>query len=315
MKNFDLFYKGPHFGSEVSLGRYLSFSAKRLNLVAENIENHWRPGQRKIKPNGDIRITHSASEELKKLHKQINRKIFRNIDFPFYLNGGLPKGSDGIVRNHIRNAGLHLNKRVVINTDISNYFPSITAKTVHSLWQGFFCLPHSVSELLTSLTTYHGALPQGWGCSSYIAQSVFWDVEPKLAHSLRNQGINYSRLIDDITLSTNRTFTENHLTELFSDISKMMRSKGVRKNYRKTSMSTRGRRQSVNKLNLNAGRLTVPKDYRNRLRAQIHCYKENKNLDEESRKIELQSIMGKISYIRILNPKVARTFEQYLNSS
>lgn len=100
------------------------------------------------------------------------------------------------------NATLHAGSSIVINEDITLFFPSTSDTIVHNIWQHFFGFGNEVAECLTKLTTRQGELPQGAITSSFLANMVFWKDEPILQASFRARGIIYSRYVDDIAVSS-----------------------------------------------------------------------------------------------------------------
>lgn len=289
-----------------SLARHLGVPSKHLIELAENSENHWRQGPDIIKPNGSIRTTHSATKVLKDIHTRIKLTILRKTWYPDYLFGSLPKTLELGTRSHIANAKLHAGKRLIISVDIKGYFPSVDMRVVHGIWQGFYPFSHEVAEILTQLTTYKNELPQGWACSSYLAQLVFYDIEHRVVSFFRDQDFLYSRLTDDITISTNRTLTKQEITDDIRTLSKMLLQKGTNINRSKTRVDSRKRRQSVNKINVSVRGMTLSNKYRKSVRAKVHNVVKNPDAFGAGLAREIQSAKGKVSYLNKFHPNQAK---------
>lgn len=289
-----------------SLAHYLRVDPVILISVAEDVDQHWRPGKQIKKPDGSVRVTNSCTPELKRIHKAINREILGKVKYPDYLFGALKNNSDGTGRGHMANAKLHQGKRFLISADIAGFFPSVNSNAIRSIWQGFFPFAPEVAEILTRLTSYKGELPQGWGCSSYLAQLVFWDCEYELFNDFGERGIIYSRYIDDFTLSTNRTLPNPELDGVFQELSLLCLKKGTRLKGQKCKVEARNRTQNVNKLSVHTPQIKLAKVYRKNLRARVHQFGHNKTrLNEEEYKKELQSIRGQVTYLKKFHPKEA----------
>lgn len=304
-----------------SLAKHLGVPTAHLTDIAENSASHWRQGQDIVKPNGDIRHTHSATRELKELHSRIKNSILRKSIYADYLFGSLPKTLELGVRNHIANAKLHAGKRLIISADIKGYFPSVDQTVIHGIWQGFYPFTHEIAEILTRLTTYQNQMPQGWSCSSYLAQLVFWDTEYDVVEFLRGEDFQYSRLTDDITLSTDRTLKKREITDSIRTLNRMLNQKGTNINRSKTRVDSRARRQSVNKINVSVRGMTLSKEYRKSVRAKVHKVVTNPHSFGENLTREIQSAKGKISYLGNFHQKNAKnlksqitTFEQSISS-
>lgn len=281
-----------------SLAKQLGIPSDVLQRVAADSESHWRPGRRIPKKDGTTRVTNSATKELKSIHRRINETILRNVHFPHYLFGSLPKSLEAGVRDHVANAKFHAGNRVIITTDIKNYFPSITAEVIHSIWQGFFNFSPEVAGILTTLTSFKGSLPQGWACSSYLAQLVFWRQEPELVRRLSTNGIKYSRLTDDITMSTNRTLKQLEISGLVRRVSRMLGSHGTGIHRDKTQFASRARRQSINNVNVSVRGVSLATEYRKNLRARVHRITTTPEQFGDELGRELHSAKGQISYMR-----------------
>lgn len=280
-----------------SLAKHLGVPPDRLVDIAENSASHWRPGKDIPKPNGDVRRTHSATPELKNIHARVKNTILRKTEYPDYLFGSLPKTLERGVRDHIANAKLHAGRRLIVSADIKGYFPSVGETVVHGIWQGFYPFSHDVAEILTKLTTYQNQMPQGWSCSSYLAQLVFWDTEHDVVDRLRKQDVLYSRLTDDITLSTNRTLSKSEITQTLAALNRMLNRKGTNINRSKTRVDSPARRRSVNKINVSVRGMTLSQEYRKAVRAKVHRVVTDPDSYGDDLCRELQSAKGKVSYL------------------
>jgi len=314
MKDFRPLPNAPSIANTTSLAKFLGIDWPLLKNVSENIELNWRPGKPKQKPDGSIRVTHSGSPILKKIHKSINRKILSAVYYPSYLHGGIKNNPDGTNRNHISNAKLHRGKRLIISADIAGFFPSVNELVIRNIWQCFFPFAPDVAGLLTRLTSYQNELPQGWGTSSYLAQLVFWDNEYLLCQTLRQRGIKYSRYIDDFTLSTNQTLTKESITRLFRDLTLMCMQKGARLKGKKCKVESKYRPQTVNKLGVNSGQISLLPKYRKNLRARVHQFVlKRTQINPDEYASQMRSIRGQISYLRKFHPNQASQLEIMLS--
>ncbi|PAU95402.1 hypothetical protein CK503_04185 [Aliifodinibius salipaludis] len=164
------------------------------------------------KENGDIvyRILHPSRGVLKHIQKRIQKVIFRELEFPDNIQGGI-KG-----KSNITNAELHKGHKYFLCTDLSKYYPSVGHELVFNALvdNGF---SHDVSHLLTRLTTYKYSLPQGTHTSPYLANLVFSKYDEQLTKLCEDKGLTYSRYVDDIVISGKHDF-KNEITGILEVI-------------------------------------------------------------------------------------------------
>jgi hypothetical protein len=158
---------------------------------------------------------------LKKLQKKINSRIFEQVEYPYYLQGGIKDPE--YPRDYVANANVHANANQIICVDIKKFYPSIRSKYVKKIFKHFFCFPDDVSEILTKLVTYKNSVPQGGCTSSYVANLIFYESEYLLVSEFKKHGIEYSRLLDDITLSSKNLISKNEEAFAFNKILHMFK--------------------------------------------------------------------------------------------
>ncbi|MCG3462095.1 reverse transcriptase family protein [Xenorhabdus bovienii] len=240
------FYSRRRIHSMASLAKALNIPASELISLACRADRMYRLASSIPKADGSVRQTWDAHEPLKKIHRSIRRNILDHVTYPYYLTGSL-KGCDYKV-----NASLHAGATIVINEDITGFFPGTSAAVVHCIWRNFFCFGQDVADCLTRLTTRHGELPQGAITSSFLANLAFWDAESALHSSFKARGLIYSRYVDDIAVSS-ETFLDNSTkTEVIASLYGMLFRHGYRPKRTKHEIRTSGERMDVTKLSVNS---------------------------------------------------------------
>ena len=83
--------------------------------------------------------------------------------------------------------------------------------------------PADVSLMLANFCCYEDRIPQGALTSSYIASAVLFEVEAKAAIRLRRKNLVYTRLVDDITVSSKNinydfSFAQNIIEEMLNSL-------------------------------------------------------------------------------------------------
>ncbi|KJG11967.1 reverse transcriptase family protein [Photobacterium iliopiscarium] len=221
------------------LAKTLGVHLKLLNNIASKVEESYSsyvlPAH---KVSGKIRTVFEPKHELKKIQKRINSRIFERVIFPEYLIGGI-KATPTIPRDYVQNARIHSKSKTLINLDVRNFYPTIKAQEVKKIYKYFFKFSDEVVELLTLLTTYKGAVPQGGCTSSYLANLIFFNSEYQIVSSLRGQNIRYSRLLDDITISSTSEISSKKITVIIKSVSAMLKKHNLSLKGKKTKISDR----------------------------------------------------------------------------
>lgn len=182
--------------------------------------------------NGKEREVCEPKYELKRLQKRINSRILEKVQYPTYLQGGIKDRKS--VRDYVQNSKIHAGSAFLISLDIKNFYPNIKAEYVFEIFSKLLKFPDEVANILTSLVTLNGRLPQGACTSSYIANLIFFNTEYSLHNLLVSQGYSYSRLLDDIAISSPRIISQDDSIKLIKRVAAMCTKYGLKLNNRKT---------------------------------------------------------------------------------
>jgi hypothetical protein len=203
-----------------------------------------------------------ARPRLKTVQTRVKRVIFNGVSFPPYITGSV-KGGDYKV-----NAARHAGQQIVICEDVKGFFPSVSSEAVRGIWREFFRFSAPVADILTSLTTREGSLPQGAVTSSYLANLVLWRREPVLEAKLRAMGMTYSRYVDDIAMSSNRHLNDREQSWFIAQVYGMLQSEGLRAGRSKHEIYTASEPMFVTKLIANQ-KPSLPAATRSNVRAAL----------------------------------------------
>lgn len=264
------FYNQAPIRSIETLAEMLALTGPQLGKLASNAHRMYNPGPAQFKSDGTPRITWDAQSQLKAVHEILKVRVLQRVQFPSYLQGSIRDKSNP--RDYVRNAAFHVQKKCVVTFDIANFFPSVTADLVKDVWLNFFRFDNSVADVLTALTTKDGCLPQGAKTSSYLANLVFWRSEHKLVAHLACIGWNYSRLVDDVTISIAIEPAKADLTKVNKTVIGHIQHYGFKIKRSKHEVFHRNHPMRVNNLIVN-DRPALPKEKRHRIRAQINTLK------------------------------------------
>ncbi len=180
-----------------------------LNEIFSNLDKYYAPYNKPKKgKDGTLRLKNGKVETreicpstgvLKEIQKRIKIRILRKFEFQDYIQGGV-RGKD-----NISNAKIHQGNKYFFTTDLRNFFPSVKYNDVYKMFisNGFSA---EVSSVLTKLTTYKYAVPQGIPTSTYITNLAALPLDKELIDICKCNGIKYTRYVDDLSFSSKKDF-------------------------------------------------------------------------------------------------------------
>jgi RNA-directed DNA polymerase len=221
------------------------------------------------KKSGGNRIIQAPDIDLLKAQRKLNRLL--QINYlkikPANVHGFVTKfPSDENHANIVENAMVHTGKKTVLNIDLENFFPSISAKTVKNVFSNApFNFNNQISTALALLLTYKGKLPQGAPTSPVISNFVCLQLDHYLNTWSRMNNINYSRYADDLTFSADTFISQEKQQEIRQIINKF----NFVVNEKKWRQRAKNRKQTVTGLTVNT-KVNVDRRYLKKVRAMLH---------------------------------------------
>ena len=161
------------------------------------------------KKDGSSRSVNNPHYLIRKIQRRINRRIFANpnvILWPDHVFGSVPNDNSSAspygAKDYINCARQHCEAKSVLSVDIKDFFDNIHAETVKGIFTEFLKYGDEVSDALTNLCCNGKSIVQGALTSSYIATLCLHTSEGLAVNRLRHKGLVYTRLVDDITVSS-----------------------------------------------------------------------------------------------------------------
>jgi hypothetical protein len=235
---------------------FLKMGANQLKMVTVS----YREFAMK-KRNGGIRAICSPDAELKKMQRLINRRLLDGMQSHYSSTGFEP--GESIVYN----ADSHVGKAVVIKLDIRDFFKSTGEERVFAYFRKIGW-NQETAELLTSLTTWKGSLPQGAPTSPRLSNLVNFRLDARLAAFAMQLGGDYTRYADDITISLDED-DKFKITQILSFVRMVLLEFGYRPNKQKTRVMRQHQQQRITGLVVNQ-KIQLPRETRKWLRAVKH---------------------------------------------
>ncbi len=229
--------------------------------------------------------------------KTIQRRILHRI-----LENEAPSPYATAFRRHsgIReNAGWHVRAPAVLSLDIENFFPSLSAAWVHTLFASWDFTPRA-AVLLTRLCCYRGHLPQGAPTSPYLSNLLLRKVDHDIAVWCAAHQVQFSRYADDITLSGD--LPPPVATEAIAACRDALRPIGLKLNRAKQKLRRQGQRQWVTGLVVNDA-VHVPREQIRALRQAVHRFEHSYTRRNRE---ELAHWLGVADFIYGIQPEMPR---------
>ena len=220
-----------------SLFKMLETNEERLTYLLKNKKSYFKtvPVIRK----GKKRTTYKVVGELLKIHELIKQRVFSKISLPKYITGG----RKGV--SYIDDCISHRNKSILIQEDMKDFFPSIKEELIAKAFQYYMNFSPEVSSLIANLSTLEGSLVQGTKLSTDIANLIFLEEEALISEVVGKLGGNYTRYVDDITISFESDVNNEDISKIKTMILSMALKSGVRLNRKKSRILRNGQYKIV----------------------------------------------------------------------
>ena len=225
-------------------------------------------------------------------------------------------------RSTVSNATPHVDRDIVVNTDLSDFFPSITFRRVAGVFRELGYSPGAATIFALLCTDaprrkviYAGkpffvaagprALPQGACTSPAISNLVARRLDSRLNGIAAKLGWTYTRYADDLSFSASGEPSQR-IGYLLARVRHIAQDEGFAVNEKKTRVLRAQNRQLVTGIVVN-DRLGVDRQTIRRLRAILHrAKKEGLAAQNRERLPHFEAwFSGMIAYIHMVNPKQA----------
>ena len=221
------------------------------------------------KKRGGERHIHAPEKPLKKIQKRLNYflqayylwikpdEVHGFVINPHYL---------GSHCNIAANAAVHTGKKHVLNIDLKDFFPSISAKRIKNLFTSpFFNYNKQIANALTLLTTYESKLPTGAPTSPVLSNFVCLGLDVCLRTFCHENGLQFTRYADDLTFSSDTLISQDTIQHII----RLIRENGFEINEKKLHLQSSNRKQTVTGLTVNE-KVNIDRKLLKRIRAMLH---------------------------------------------
>lgn len=160
-------------------------------------------------------------------------------------------------------ARFHVKQHMVVRIDLTDFFGSLKEASVFRFFrqQGY---SEAVTVILTKLTTYKGALPQGAPTSPTLSNILMRKIDEKVGRYCSENKIRYTRYADDLVFSGNFS-----IKRLLAKLHTALAPQQLRINNKKTRVMRRHSTQMVTGLVVN-DKLGIARDTRRKLKQELY---------------------------------------------
>jgi len=269
------------------------------------------------KRSGGERLILAPKRRLKALQRKLLDLLVRQLPVSEHAHGFR------VGRSVRTGAERHVGRRVLLQMDLKDFFPSVTFARVRGLLitLGYgYPVATTLAVLMTEAqrqpvevegTVYFVSAGwrhcvQGAPTSPGLCNSIALRLDRRLAGLARCLGFTYTRYADDFAFSGDDTASVRVLRSIATRI---IREEGFEVNPAKTRVARRGSRQRVTGLVVN-DKLGLSRKERRRLRAEIHQLRKQGQRDPR----QLARLRGKLAYLHMVNPAQAAALRRLLPS-
>jgi RNA-directed DNA polymerase len=276
----------PVLSTPADLAHALGIAIPELRWLAFHSEALERPHYVYFevpKRSGGMRLLAAPHAKLAQAQQWILARVLEQLPVETEAHGFV-KG-----RSTVTNAAPHVGRDVVINLDLSDFFPSITFKRVRGVFRklGY---SEAVATIMALLCTeaprraveYDGrrywvavgerALPQGACTSPALSNQIARKLDRRLRGMCARHGWSYTRYADDLSFSAPPEKT-GEAPMLLARVRHIVEAEGFKINPRKGRVQRASSRQAVTGIVVNK-RLALPREEARRLRAILHGARE-----------------------------------------
>lgn len=278
------------------------------------------------KANGKVRTVHNPHKLIRKIQRRINTRLFNPksqgsgvVEWPYYLFGSIPNDKDPvdpIDRDYIACARQHCLAQSVLKIDITDFFDNVHIDHVYSVFKNLLSYSDEVSSAISNICTLNNTLVQGALTSSYLACLCLYDVEPNTVIRLQRKGLRYTRLVDDITVSSTREGYDLSLAK--NIIFEMLRGKDLPVNDAKTQIIYKSSVPiTVHGLRINFKEPRLPSSEVSRIRASVknieQLAKERNYITTHAYRKDFNRCMGRVNKLKRIGHNQHQSLVERLN--
>ncbi len=268
------------------------------------------------KKSGGYRVISAPKHLLKSFLTYTNKLLQAFYEGPEYVTGFVPE------KSVVDNAERHVGMNYVFNTDLKDFFPSITKSRVWAtLKHRPFNFNDTVADAIAGICCTEmvidgekrWVLPQGSPASPILTNIVCRNLDRELHKLAKKFNLRYSRYADDITFSSNRNVFRKD-GDFQRELNEIITGQNFSINEKKTRVQNKDQRQEVTGLVV-SDRVNVTREYVRGLDNLLYIWEKHGEADAyakflahytpkqnlHSHKPNMQAVIqGKLHYLKMV---------------
>ena len=254
------------------------------------------------KKGGGIRLISQPNRSMKAAQAWILKNILDRLHVSPVCKGFEKK------QNILDNARPHQGANVILNLDLENFFPSVKAEQVCSIFKAVGYDP-VIAGIFTSMCSYKGKLPQGAPTSPKLSNLTCLRLDNRLQGYVGKKGIVYTRYADDLSFSS---FSQGRVLSVLPMIKKIIREEGFEINGSKTRIWGPSRSKKVTGLVICETKAGIGRKRLRQIRAKIHklCLP----INAKAHRIEIEHIKGWLAFVKSVDEDRWKILKSYISS-
>lgn len=250
------------------------------------------------------RTIYKPSKKLKEFHSFLNGFLLQHLPVNKSVSFAYRKGA-----TLLQAVAPHARSRAFYQTDLEQFFDSITSDLIRSAFEGVVTPVSDLNEHIDhilGLLTINGKLPIGYSTSPILSNTCLFGFDERLASISKNRRWIYTRYADDIIISANDRRAIEDANTVIEDCLAAELGDGFTLNSRKSKLTRIGRKvKLLGLVILPNGTITIDRDVRSKIETWLHFYISDRarlaKIFEEERsdgmEEGLQRLSGLVSYV------------------
>lgn len=222
-------------------------------------------------------------------------------------------------KNILDNCAPHAKHPFILKLDFKDFFPSVKGEDFLNYAKGNHDINLTEAELIMLMKILFWQpkredglrLSIGAPSSPYLSNAIMYNFDSQMEQHCSQIRINYTRYADDLTFSMEDSALRGLILQKVKEVLNQLPFPTLEINSRKTVFGSKAHRRMVTGLILsNDGDVSLGRDKKRYIRAQVHHFANGKLNDEQRDKLR-----GMLAYVRHIEPDFLNRLQKKYGSN